>query len=191
MKLENFSIIVGFLVLTTVYGCTNREESSGDTTKGEPAKAKPTEEIAIDKTITDLAKALTDFPKTRDKQSVLRFVTKDYVGIQDGEEFGPKETDKYLSDLLERINLGEPLGVSYQATNINSHASNATAWATYSFTYKLGSGGSPLEDREGKCTAILRRERDIWLLQHEHCSSQTARQQKELQDALIRGLLRK
>lgn len=191
MKLAKFSAIVVFFVLTAAYGCTNREDSSSDATKGETAKAKSTEVVAIEKTITDLATSLTDFPKTRDKQSVLRFATKDYVGIQDGEEANPKEIDKYLSDLLERINLGDPIGISYQVTNISAHASGNTAWATYDFTYKLGRGGSPLEGIEGKSTAILRRESDVWLFQHEHCSSQTTRQQREMLSEMLRGMLKK
>src|SRR3989442_2718090 len=180
VKMAQFSPIVVVFVLTAVYGCTNREEPSSDATKGETAKDKSTEVVAIEKTITDLAKSLTDFPKTRDKQSVLRFATKDYVGIQDGEDANPKETDQYLSDLLERINLGEPIGISYQVTNINTHVSGNTAWATYDFTHKLGRAGMPLEAVEGKRTAILRRESDVWLFQHEHGSSQTTRKQREM-----------
>ena len=38
------------------------------------------EEDAIAKTINDAAKALTDFPKTRDAQSVLKFYPNDYWG---------------------------------------------------------------------------------------------------------------
>jgi hypothetical protein len=35
------------------------------------------EEDAIEKVITGSAKALSDFPRTRDKQSILKFYTKD------------------------------------------------------------------------------------------------------------------
>ena len=188
VKLAKFSAIVVFSVLAAVYGCTNTEESSRDTPKGETAKANSIEVVAIEKAITDLAKSLTDFPKTRDKQSVLKFATKDYVGIQSGQEANPKEIDEYLSALLERINLGEPIGISQQVTNINTHVSGNTAWATYDFTYKLGRGGMPLEGFEGKCTAILRRESDVWLFQHEHCSSQTTRQQLEMLNQMFKGM---
>ena len=191
MKLHTCIAMVVFSAVTVAAGCTNREDSSTDAAKEETAKAKSTEVAAIEKTINDLAKSITDFPKTRDKQSVLRFATKNYVGIQNGEDANVKETAKNLSGLLERINLGEPIGISYQVTNINTHASDATAWATYDFSYKLGSCGTPLEQMEGKCTAILKKESDVWLFQHEHCSSETTRQQRELQDAIIRGMLKK
>ena len=30
--------------------------------------------------------------------------------------------------------------------------------------------GIPVQERSGKCTAILRKENSAWLLEHEHCS---------------------
>ena len=191
MKLQTFIAMIVFCAVTVVAGCTNREESSTEATKEGAGKPKSAEVIAIENSISNLAKSMTDFPQTKDKQSVLKFATKDYVGIQDGEDANSKETEKYLSDLLERINLGEPIGISYHVTNINTHTSGITAWATYDFSYKLGSGGVPLEQMEGKCTAVLKKESDIWLFQHEHCSSDTTRQQRELQNAIMRGMLKK
>lgn len=38
-------------------------------------------EEAIEKVITGSAKVLSDFPRTRDKQSILKFHTNDYIGI--------------------------------------------------------------------------------------------------------------
>ncbi|MEK7762269.1 MAG: hypothetical protein AAB433_11860 [Nitrospirota bacterium] len=70
MKLQTCIAMVVFSAVTVVAGCTNREESSTDAAKEETAKAKSTEVAAIEKTINDLAKSMTDFPKTRDKQSV-------------------------------------------------------------------------------------------------------------------------
>ena len=101
MKQEAFIALLIFYLVTMASGCINEESSS---------EVKGREVAAIEKTINDLAKAVTDFPKTRDKQSVLRFASANYVGVQDGEYFNTKEMDKNLSDLLERINLGEPVG---------------------------------------------------------------------------------
>ena len=171
MKLEKYRATVVLVAVFALYGCSS-------------------DEVAIEKIITDQAQALTDFPKTKDKRSLLRSVTEDYAGIQDGEDENPKEADKYISDLLERINLGEPIGISYQVTNINTHASVTKAWATYDFSFKLGRAGFPLEERKGKCTAIFRRGFNGWLLQHEHCSSQTTRQARELLNAMF-GILAK
>lgn len=114
---------------------------------------------------------MTDFPRTRDKVSVLRFATKDYVGITDGEWANAQEIDKYLSDLLERINLGDPIGISYEVANINAQVSGTIAWATYQYSYKLGREGLALDEKEGMCTAIFKKEGKAWLYQHEHCSS--------------------
>jgi ketosteroid isomerase-like protein len=190
MKARTGIAMLMLYAVTVVVGCTNREDASGDAVKQDTAKGKPAEVVAIEKTIVDLAKSMTDFPKTRDKQTVLRFFAKDYVAFQDGEEANVEETERNLSDLLERINLGEPIGISNEVTNINVRTSGVTVWATYDFSYKLGRGGVPVQQMEGKCTAVLKKERENWVFQHEHCSSHTERPQRELQDALIRGLLR-
>jgi hypothetical protein len=68
------------------------------------------EEDAIEKVITGSAKALSDFPRTRDKQSILKFYTKDYVGIQDGRLETSGTTESWLSDLAKQLKLGSHLG---------------------------------------------------------------------------------
>ena len=125
---------------------------------------------AIEKSLTDISKALTDFPRTRDKQSVLRFLHKDYTGIRDGKAETIKDMDKYLSGLLEQINLGAPIGVSYKISNVSIHVDGAVGWATYDDAYKLGRGGMVLEEHRGKCTDIYAKEGNEWLIKHEHCS---------------------
>src|SRR5262245_23713633 len=121
MKQQAFVGLLIFYLVTIASGCINEESSS---------EVKGREISAIEKTINDLAKAVTDFPKTRDKQSVLRLTSANYVGVQDGEDFNTNEIEEYLSALLERINLGEPVRLSYQATKINTRVYGATAWAT-------------------------------------------------------------
>ena len=93
MTLYKYRAIVLGIVIFAAYGCSSDVR-------------------AIETIITDQAKALTDFPKTKDRESLLRPATEDYAGIQDGEDENPKEADKFISDLIERINLGEPIGIS-------------------------------------------------------------------------------
>lgn len=126
---------------------------------------------AIERSLGDISKALTDFPRTRDKKSVLRFLHKDYVGIRDGEAETIKDLDKYFSGILEQINLGDPIGISYKISNMSVHASGAVGWATYDDEYKLGRGGVVLEEHRGKCTDIYVKEGVEWRIKHEHCST--------------------
>jgi hypothetical protein len=172
MTLYKYRAIVLGIVIFAAYGCSSDVR-------------------AIETIITDQAKALTDFPKTKDRESLLRPATEDYAGIQDGDDENPKEADKFISDLIERINLGEPIGISYQISNTNTHVSIIKAWTTYDFSFKFGRGGVPLEERKGKCTALFTRGINGWLLEHEHCSSQTTRELRQLQNLILGTYFRK
>jgi ketosteroid isomerase-like protein len=171
-KLAGLGAVACFLALTvSLGGCTAKEEASSGKLKEEVASGKSKEESAIGKIITETAKAMTEFPRTKDKQSVLRFYAKDYVGVTDGELETLKEIEKHLSDLEEQINLASPIGISNQVTSIKAHVANSIGWATYDYVFKLGSGGAVLRNEQGKCTAIYRMESGAWLIQHEHCST--------------------
>ena len=154
-------------LIATFHSCSNQDQSATKEASG----TKSAGVAEIEKTFADQAKAITDFPRSRDKQSVLRFFTADYVGLSDGEWVNIKEQEKSLSAIIEQLNLGAPIGVSYQVTNIQTHVSPTAAWATYDVEYKLGRGGVPVQERSGKCTAVLRKENGAWLFEHEHCSS--------------------
>src|SRR5437016_4062447 len=73
--------------------------------------------------ITDQAKALSDFPRSRDKHAVLKFFFQDYSSITDGEVGNLKDMEKELSDLEKQINLGNPLGISDRVSNIKVQVS--------------------------------------------------------------------
>jgi ketosteroid isomerase-like protein len=159
------------LALFVIQGCTGKE----DTTSGEQKEtggAKTQEEVLIEKTIIDLASVNTQFPKTKDSQSILRFYSKDYAGINNGKSDSLKDVEKYLSDLVDRINLGEPIGISAKVANIQASVTGVSGWATYEYEYKLGRGGVVLQMDQGKCTAIFKKQGDSWLIRHEHCSTE-------------------
>jgi ketosteroid isomerase-like protein len=151
-------------------GCTGKEESSSGTHK-ETGGGKTQAEALVEKIILELANANTDFPKSKDPQSILRFYTQDYSGIDDGKGESLKDIQKSLSDVLERINLGEPIGVSARVANIKSNVTGTFGWATYDYEYKVGRGGVVMQSDQGKCTDIFRKQGDSWLIQHEHCST--------------------
>ncbi len=152
-------------VLSLLRGCTGKEESRSG--------GKSQEEAVIEKIVLDLANANTEFPKTKDPHSILRFYAPDYSGIDDGTAESLKDIEKSLSDVLDRLNLGEPVGVSAKVANIKSNVTGTFGWATYDYDLKVGRGGVVVESDQGKCTDIFRKQGDSWLIQHEHCSTQS------------------
>ncbi|MBK8277229.1 MAG: hypothetical protein IPK92_15770 [Nitrospira sp.] len=100
--------IACLFVLILNQGCTGKEESTGGEHKP-TGGGKTQDQAAIEQKLIDLANANTEFPHTKDSQSILRFYAQDYEGINDGKSESLKDTEKYLSDVLERINLENPL----------------------------------------------------------------------------------
>ena len=135
-----------------------------------PAVSLGQDAAAIEKTISDTAKAFTEFPRTRDKQALLRAYTKDYAGIQDGEVETLARTEEWLAGLEEQLKLGKPIGIVAQVRNVKVHSSGAFAWATYDYEFKVGEAGNVVQEDSGMCTSILRKDGTAWLIQHEHCS---------------------
>jgi ketosteroid isomerase-like protein len=149
--------------LILIQGCMSKEELTDE--------GKTHEEALVEKTIVDIAHATTEFQKTKGPKSILRFYAQDYSGVNDGKLDSLKETQEYLSDVLERINLGAPIGISSKVTNMRANVVGPLGWATYDYEYKLGSSGVTLEATQGHCTTIFRKHEDLWLVQHEHCST--------------------
>lgn len=130
------------------------------------------EDDGIEKAISGSAKALSDFPRTRDKQSVLKFYTKDYVGIQNGKWETLETTENWLSDLDKQLKLGKPLGILLEVKDIKVHLFGAIGWATFQYEYKFGEAGNVVQEERGTCTSIHRKVGEHWLIDHDHCSSQ-------------------
>lgn len=133
------------------------------------------EEAIIVTTLTEVATAESQFSKTKDVASILRFYAQDYAGIKDGKSETLKDHAKYLAQMLEQINSDEPVGISSQFTNIKPSVAGSFGWATYEYEYKIGRsggrGGGLQQVSYGQCSAIFRKQADVWLIRHEHCSS--------------------
>jgi hypothetical protein len=93
------------------------------------------------------------------------------AGINNGKPESVEDIAKYLSDVLEQLNRGAPLGISSKVTNIRTGVSGLLGWATYDGEHKLGSGGVVLQTTQGPCTTLFRKQGETWLIQHEHCST--------------------
>jgi ketosteroid isomerase-like protein len=162
MKLFGGAIACLF-ALILVHGCTGKDDTSSG--------GKSQEETLIEKRLLDLANAQTQFPHTKDSQSILRFYSPDYEGINNGKSESLKDIEKSLADELEQINLGAPIGISSKIASIKTSVTGPSAWATYESEYKVGSGGAVLQTNQEKCTAIFKKQGDSWLIRHEHCST--------------------
>jgi len=133
------------------------------------------EEALIVTTLKEVANAESQFSKTKDAASILRFYTQDYAGIKDGKSETLKDQAKYLTQVLEQINSDEPIGISTRFTNIKPGVAGSFGWATYEYEHKVWRSGGKTdalqEVSRGQCTAIFRKQADSWLIRHEHCSS--------------------
>ncbi len=170
-KLARAGSLACLLGLSVFYGCTGKEESSSGQVQKVLTSGEANVKAAIAQIIEDNAKALTNFPRTRDRQALGRHYAQDYAGIQDGKSESPKESEKFISDLEEQLNLGSPIGILNQVTNIQVQMHETVSWATYDYKLRIGIGGAVVVADEGKCTSIFKREGAKWLIYHEHCST--------------------
>jgi ketosteroid isomerase-like protein len=125
---------------------------------------------SIEKTVNEAAMAAASFSETRDKQTVLKLYTKDYVGIQDGETETRDSIEKWLLDYESELNKGSTLRFISVVSNLHVRMPGSTAWATYDYVFQAVRKGELEGQDSGQCTTVLRKEGSIWLIQHEHCS---------------------
>jgi len=126
----------------------------------------------IEAEIDQSARAWEEFPKTLDRTAILKHYAPDYSGVKDGESETLKDLEKSFADLAEQIKLGAPIGVSYKITELNIQIlTGRLAWVTYQDETKWGRSGLVVRDDKTKCSTLVRKERDIWLVFHEHCST--------------------
>ena len=131
------------------------------------------EEGRIVTTLNDVANAESQFSKTKQATSILRFYTEDYVGIKDGKLETVKDQEQYLAAVLDKINSDEPIGIVSKVMNIKPSIAEGLGWATYEYEYKIVRSGVLQRFSQGLCTAIFRKQDDSWLIRHEHCSTTT------------------
>ena len=129
------------------------------------------EEALIVTMLNNIANAESQFSKTKDSASILLFYTQDYAGIKDGKSETVKDQEEYLAEVLDQINLGEPIGIVSNFMNIKPSVAGRLGWATYEYEYKIVRSGVLQRFSQGQCTTIFRKQGDSWLIRHEHCST--------------------
>jgi ketosteroid isomerase-like protein len=128
------------------------------------------DEEAVERVLSAEAKSSATFAETRDKQAVLKLYTSDYSGVQDGETETRETIEKWLSEYGSALDQGSRVHFLGALSNLSTRIAGATAWATYDYVFQaIRNGELDAQDR-GKCTTVLRKEGDGWLIQHEHCS---------------------
>lgn len=129
------------------------------------------EEESPERTVREAAMAAATFSETRDKQTVLKLYSKDYVGIQDGVTERWDSIERWLSDYESELDRGSTLRFIGALSNLNVRMiGTTTAWATYDYVFQSIRKGELEAQDSGQCTALLRKDSSSWLIFHEHCS---------------------
>lgn len=126
----------------------------------------------IEASVNQATKAWEEFPKSLDRASLLKHYAADYSGVKDGASETLEDLEKSFDDLAEQIKLGDSIGISYKITELNIQPfTGRVAWMTYHDETKLGRSGALLSDIKTKCSTLVRKEGEAWLVFHEHCST--------------------
>lgn len=128
------------------------------------------DEEAVERVLLAEAKSSATFAETRDTQTVLKLYTTDYSGVQDGEAETRETIEKWLSEYGSALEQGTRVHFLGAVSNLRTHISGSTAWATYDYIFQAIRNGELNAQERGKCTSILRKENSGWLIRHEHCS---------------------
>ncbi|NWF74298.1 MAG: nuclear transport factor 2 family protein [Nitrospirae bacterium] len=167
LSLRTFALLFALIL---IHGCTGKDDTSTSQQNAE-GNAISQEEDLIVTTLNNVANAESQFSKTKDSRSILRFYTQDYAGVKDGKSQTVKDQETYLAEVLARINSDEPIGILSRVMNIKASVAGTVGWATYEYEYKVVRSGVLQRLSQGLCTAIFRKEGGSWLIRHEHCST--------------------
>ena len=171
LSVRTFALLFALIL---IHGCTGKDDASTSQQNAE-GNAITQEEDLIVTTLNNLANAESQFSKTKDSASILRFYAQDYAGVKDGKSETVKDQETYLAEVLARINSDEPIGILSRVMNIKASVAGTFGWATYEYEYKVGRSGGRSgvlqQVSQGQCTAIFTKQADAWLIRHEHCST--------------------
>ncbi|BCA56356.1 exported protein of unknown function [Nitrospira sp. KM1] len=166
---RHLAMVASLFALTLVQGCTGNGDSP---TSQQDARPEVTQEGGlIVTTLNEVANAESQLYSTKDPASILGFYAEDYAGIKDGKPETVKDKHTYLAEVLDRMRLGEPIGISSKFMNITPGVEGTLGWATYEYEYTVRRSGVLQEVSQGQCTAILKKQADTWSIRHEHCST--------------------
>jgi hypothetical protein len=117
-------MVVPLLALILIHGCTGKDDTPTSQQEGRITQ----EEGLIITTLNEVATAESQFYSTKDSLSILRFYAQDYAGIKDEKSETLKDKSKYLAEVLDQINLGEPIGILSKFMNIKPNVAGRFGW---------------------------------------------------------------
>lgn len=162
MRMKTHTVI--FMLITSLLGLIGCQEL-GD-------KDALRVKAEIEASVKQASKDWEEFPKSLDRARLLKLYAADYSGVKDSASETLKDLEKSFDDLAEEIKLGSAIGISYKITELNIQPfTEHLALMTYQDETKVGQGGVVLSDTKAKCSTLVRKEGEIWLVFHEHCST--------------------
>ncbi|ULA62270.1 MAG: Nuclear transport factor 2 family protein [Nitrospira sp.] len=132
------------------------------------------DEEAVLHTITQAVAGTATFSESRDKQAVLMLYADDYTGTQDGQPETKEAIDRWLTDYESELKQGNRLRFIGAVSNLKTGLEGATAWAIYDYMFQAVRDGEIEGQDAGTCTSLLRKERSVWRIFHDHCSKSKA-----------------
>ena len=127
------------------------------------------EEVKVQRVITDLAEAYMAFPQTHDRHSVIKFFAPDYSFFDDAEPRSLHDHESMLADLERDLARG-PVVITEQISDVAVHVDVTMAWARYQDRVTIARHDGTTE-YAALCTSIFHKTSRGWVYQHEHCSS--------------------
>ncbi len=122
----------------------------------------------IETLLRNMARDFTDFTRVREIQAILRYYSPDYTKVAEGKVKTLNDRKATLIDIQEKLDLGAQIGISFRIGEIKANVIGNTAWAMYTYTEKIGAGGTALSAEDGITTAILSKRPSGWVILHEH-----------------------
>ena len=126
----------------------------------------------IEASVKLASKDWEEFPKSLDRARLLKHYAANYSGVKDGASETLKDLEKSFDDLAEEIKLGSAIGISYKITELNIQPfTGRLALLTYQDETKVRQGGVLRRDIKAKCSTLVSKDGETWLVFHEHYST--------------------
>lgn len=125
--------------------------------------------------LSKYSESISNYPKTLDIQSIFGIYDPAATIFLNGVEIDNNASKLEFEKLKEEINLGGKIGLSSRISNINiQELSDNYVMALYDSEIKLGTAGIIDSEVKQKCTVLLEKNKQSWLVTHEHCSYKEA-----------------
>jgi hypothetical protein len=152
------------------YGNTSLIGLNGCQRLGDSETARIKSEIEV--SVKKASQAWEEFPRSLDRAGLMKYYAADYAGVKDGVSENLKDLEKSFDDLAVQFKLGSRTGISYKITELNIQPfTERIALVIYQDETLFGRDGNVQGFIKSKCSTLVRKEGESWLIFHEHCSA--------------------